>query len=174
MKGILNLQKFIREIPDFPKQGILFRDINPLLQDAEAWSLTIELMADQIREIRPTKIVGIESRGFIFAAALSVKLQTAMALVRKKGKLPSKTERHSYALEYGVDEIEMQVDSLSAHDRVVVVDDVLATGGTMAAAITLCEKIGSNVLAAQVLIELSALNGRKMFSATPCHSLFQY
>jgi adenine phosphoribosyltransferase len=168
-----DLRKLIREVPNFPNPGIQFYDIAPLLQNAEAWAKTIEWMAEQISSLKPTKLAGIESRGFIFAAALSSYLKTGLVLIRKKGKLPWKVQREKYNLEYGLDEIEMHIDAVSKEDRVIVVDDVLATGGTAQAAIQLCKALGSNVIGLQVLLELSRLNGRTKIKDVPLFSLFK-
>lgn len=168
------LERFIREVADFPTKGIRFRDITPLLQSAEAWSEALDRMAEQIQPLNATKLVGIESRGFIFAAALSARLKTGLVLIRKRGKLPWKVERHRYDLEYGSDEIEIHQDAVDRTDRLVVVDDVLATGGTALAAVELCKKFNAQIVGVQVLIELVQLKGRDRFEKIPFFSLFKF
>jgi adenine phosphoribosyltransferase len=169
----MDLKPHIRSIPDFPKPGILFYDISTLLAHPGAWKATVEGLADALRPHRPELLVGIESRGFLVAAPLALTLGCGFAMVRKKGKLPGRTVAHSYALEYGTDTIEIQADTVGKGRRVVVLDDVLATGGTLAAAITLLRKTGADVRAAACIIELSALEGRKRLDL-PFESLVQY
>jgi len=156
----LDLKQHIRSIPDFPKPGILFYDISTLLAHAAAWRQTIDQLAEVIRPHKPDLIAGIESRGFLCAAPLALALGTGFVMLRKKGKLPGATVRHTYALEYGTDTIEIQNDAIAPGQRVVLVDDLLATGGTIAAAITLLRQVGATVPAAACIIELSFLNGR--------------
>ena len=163
----------IRQIPDFPKPGILFYDISTLLAHPKAWHTTIERLADLIRPHKPDVLAGIESRGFLLAAPLAVALGTGFVMLRKQGKLPGITVRHTYALEYGTDTIEIQADAIDKGKRVVLVDDLLATGGTMAAAITLLEQVGAVVPSAACIIELTFLEGRKRLSA-PVEALLQY
>src|SRR5712675_1840442 len=157
----MNLKDHIRSIPDFPKPGILFYDISTLLAHAKAWHETIERMAASIRPYKPDVLAGIESRGFLLAAPLALALGTGFVMMRKQGKLPGTTVRHTYALEYGTDTIELQADAFKKGSRVVLVDDLLATGGTMAAAVTLLEQVGAVVPAAACVIELTFLEGRK-------------
>ncbi len=156
----MDLKAHIRGIPDFPKPGILFYDIATLLRDADAWQVAMGRMARAVRKHQPDLIAGIESRGFLIAAPLALKLGCGFIMVRKPRKLPGPTIGHDYALEYGTDRIEIQEDAVQPGQRVVVVDDLLATGGTMAAAITLLRKVGAEVPAAAALIELTFLNGR--------------
>jgi adenine phosphoribosyltransferase len=156
----MDLKEHIRGIPDFPKPGILFYDISTLLRDADAWQVAMGRMARAVRVHQPDLIAGIESRGFLVAAPLALKLGCGFIMVRKKGKLPGRTIAYDYALEYGTDRIEVQEDAVQPGQRVVVVDDLLATGGTMAAAITLLRNVGAAVPAAAALIELTFLNGR--------------
>ncbi|MGE4012499.1 MAG: adenine phosphoribosyltransferase, partial [Alphaproteobacteria bacterium] len=137
----MNLKAHIREIPDFPKPGILFYDISTLLAHKDAWRETVRRMADAVAPHKPDLLAGIESRGFLAAAPLALELGCGFIMVRKKGKLPGKTIRHSYALEYGTDTIEIQEGAIEPGQRVVVIDDLLATGGTMAAAIELLKKV---------------------------------
>jgi adenine phosphoribosyltransferase len=156
----MDLKPHIRSIPDFPKPGILFYDISTLLAHPGAWKATVEGLADAMRPHRPELLVGIESRGFLVAAPLALALGCGFAMVRKKGKLPGRIVSHSYALEYGTDTIEMQEDAIASGQRVAVVDDLLATGGTFRAAIDLVRSRGGNVVAAACIIELEFLNGR--------------
>jgi adenine phosphoribosyltransferase len=169
----IDLKKHIRSIPDFPKPGILFYDISTLLAHAKAWHATIEQMAEVVRGYKPDIVAGIESRGFLLAAPLALALGTGFVMLRKQGKLPGITVRHTYALEYGTDTIEIQADAVSKGTRVVLVDDLLATGGTMAAAVTLLEQVGAVVPAAACIIELAFLEGRKRLSL-PVEALLQY
>jgi adenine phosphoribosyltransferase len=161
----MDLKAHIRSIPDFPKPGILFYDISTLLAHPQAWRATIERLADAIRGQQPDLLVGIESRGFLVAAPLAYALGSGFAMVRKKGKLPGKTVRFTYDLEYGTDTIEIQEDAIAPGQRVIVVDDLIATGGTTEAAIKLVRQQGGNVVGAACIIELSFLNGRSRISA---------
>jgi len=156
----IDLKDHIRSIPDFPKPGILFYDISTLLAHPAAWRATIERLAEAIRPQQPDLLVGIESRGFLVAAPLAYALGSGFAMVRKKGKLPGKTVRFTYDLEYGSDTIEIQEDAIGAGQRVIVIDDLIATGGTTEAAINLISQRGGTVVGAACIIELSFLNGR--------------
>ena len=169
----MNLKDHIRSIPDFPKPGILFYDISTLLANAKAWHETIERIADAVRPHKPDVLAGIESRGFLLAAPLALALGTGFVMLRKQGKLPGITVRHTYALEYGTDTIEIQGDAFERGKRVVLVDDLLATGGTMAAAVTLLESVGAVVPVAACIIELTFLEGRKRLRV-PVETLLQY
>jgi adenine phosphoribosyltransferase len=173
MNKDIDLKKHIRSIPDFPKPGILFYDISTLLAHAKAWHATIERLADAIRPYKPDVLAGIESRGFLLAAPLALALGTGFVMLRKQGKLPGTTVRHTYALEYGTDTIEIQQDAIKKGVRVVLVDDLLATGGTMAAAVTLLEQVGGIVPAAACVIELTFLDGRKRLKI-PIETLLKY
>ena len=173
MSEKMNLRDHIRSIPDFPKPGILFYDISTLLANAKAWHETIEQIADAVRPHKPDLLAGIESRGFLLAAPLALALGTGFVMLRKQGKLPGITVRHTYALEYGTDTIEVQADAIDKGKRVVLVDDLLATGGTMAAAITLLKQVGAVVPSAACIIELTFLEGRKRLSV-PVEALLQY
>jgi adenine phosphoribosyltransferase len=157
----MDLKEHIRSIPDFPTPGILFYDISTLLAHPQAWRATVERLAEAVRPHRPDLLVGIESRGFLVAAPLAYALGCGFAMVRKKGKLPGRTVRFTYDLEYGSDTIEMQEDALAPGQRVVVLDDLVATGGTMQAAISLVRQQGGLVAAAACIIELSFLEGRR-------------
>lgn len=156
----MDLKAHIRSIPDFPKPGILFYDISTLLAHPLAWRHTVERLAAALRPHGPQLLVGIESRGFLVAAPLAYALGCGFAMVRKRGKLPGRTVRYTYDLEYGSDTIEMQEDAIAAGRRVVVVDDLIATGGTMQAAITLARLQGGVVVGAACIIELGFLHGR--------------
>jgi len=156
----MDLKQHIRTIPDFPKPGILFYDISTLLAHPPAWRATIEGIAEALRPRQPDLLVGIESRGFLVAAPLAYELRCGFAMVRKQGKLPGRTVRFTYDLEYGSDTIEIQEDAIAPGQRVVVVDDLLATGGTMRATIDLIRQRGGSVAAAGCIIELSFLGGR--------------
>src|SRR5271156_6779469 len=155
------LTKLIRDIPDFPKPGILFRDITPLLADPSGLALSIELMANPFRGKNIDIVIGAESRGFIFGTAVACCLSAGFGLVRKPGKLPHKKVSMSYDLEYGKDTLEMHSDAVVRGQRVLVVDDVLATGGTMKACCDLVKQLGGDIVGVAVLTELSALNGRE-------------
>ena len=156
----IDLKDHIRSIPDFPKPGILFYDISTLLAHPKAWQATVERMADSVRPQRPDLLIGIESRGFLVAAPLAYALGCGFAMARKKGKLPGKIVRFTYDLEYGSDTIEIQEDAIAPGQRVVVVDDLIATGGTTEAAISLVTQRGGTVVGAACIIELTFLNGR--------------
>jgi adenine phosphoribosyltransferase len=173
MADPIDLRKHIRSIPDFPKPGILFYDISTLLAHPKAWHATIERMAETVKAYKPDVLAGIESRGFLLAAPLAIALGTGFVMLRKKGKLPGITVRHTYALEYGTDTIEIQADAVDKGKRVVLVDDLLATGGTMAAAVTLLEQVGAVVPAAACIIELTFLEGRKKLPV-PVEALLKY
>ena len=169
----MNLKDHIRGIPDFPKPGILFYDISTLLRDADAWGVAMGRMARAVRTHQPDLIAGIESRGFLMAAPLALKLGCGFIMLRKRGKLPGATIGHDYALEYGTDRIEIQADAVKPGQRVVVVDDLLATGGTMAAGISLLRQVGAVVPAAAALIELTFLGGRQKLDV-PVKTLVAY
>jgi adenine phosphoribosyltransferase len=169
----MDLKEHIRGIPDFPKPGILFYDISTLLRHADAWQVAMGRLAKKVRAYQPDLLAGVESRGFLLAAPLALKLGCGFIMLRKRGKLPGPTISYDYALEYGMDRIEVQADAVEPGMRVVVVDDLLATGGTMAAGIALLRKLGAEVPAAAALIELSFLNGRDKFDAQ-FESLVQY
>ena len=169
----MNLKDHIRSIPDFPKPGILFYDISTLLQHADAWSATVDRLADEIAPYKPDRLIGIESRGFLVAAPLALKLGIGFTMVRKKNKLPGKTISFTYDLEYGSDTIEIQADALEKGQRVVLMDDLLATGGTAAAAVELLQSVGADVAAAAFIIELNFLAGRDKLDV-PVHSLIGY
>jgi adenine phosphoribosyltransferase len=169
----MDIRDHIRSIPDFPKPGILFYDISTLLANADAWSVAMGRLAKSISRHQPDLLAGIESRGFLVAAPLALKLGTGFIMVRKRGKLPGKTIPYEYALEYGSDVIEIQADSVHPGQRVVVLDDLLATGGTLKAAISLFRSVGAQVVGAACIIELTFLNGRAQIDV-PFTSLVAY
>lgn len=170
---IMDLKDHIRSIPDFPKPGILFYDISTVLRNADAWQVAMGRLANCVRLYNPTVLAGVESRGFLLAAPLALKLGCGFVMLRKPGKLPGATVGLDYALEYGTDRIEIQADAVAKGARVVVVDDLLATGGTMAAGIQLLKNVGAEVVAAAVMIELTFLNGRDRLDV-PVEALVQY
>ena len=155
----MNLNNYIRDIPDFPKKGIIFKDITPLLKNKEAYNYTIEEFKKRIIEKKIDYIIGIESRGFILGAALAQSLNCGFIPIRKKGKLPFKVISETYDLEYGKDTLEMHIDALKANNNVVLIDDVLATGGTISASLKMLETYKVNIIECQFLIEIQALKG---------------
>ncbi len=169
----MDLKDHIRGIPDFPKPGILFYDVSTLLRHPDAWQVAMGRLANTVRAYHPQLLAGVESRGFLLAAPLALKLGCGFVMLRKRGKLPGEVIGLDYALEYGTDRIEIQADAIAPGTRVVVVDDLLATGGTMAAGIALLRKVGADVPAAVALIELSFLGGRAKldvpFEALVCY-----
>jgi adenine phosphoribosyltransferase len=170
----VDLKALIRSLPDFPKAGILFRDITPLLADAAAFKEAVRLMAAPYRKGDVDLVIGAESRGFIFAAAVALELGAGFVPVRKKGKLPAAVVSATYDLEYGTDTLEMHTDALAPGARVVMVDDLLATGGTMAACCEMVAKAGGRILGVEFLIELSFLKGREKLKGYPVRSQIIY
>jgi adenine phosphoribosyltransferase len=168
------LKTKIRDIPDFPKQGVIFKDITPLLGDPQAFNMVVNLLADRYIGQHIDRVVGVEARGFILGAALAYKLNTGLILVRKPGKLPADTLKAAYELEYGIDQLEIHRDALVPGSRVVLVDDVIATGGTIRAALDLIKKLQCEVVELSFLIELCALHGRQRLQGYKVFSLFQY
>ena len=168
------LKKLIREVPDFPKPGILFYDITTVLKDKAGFRRIIEALTEQIRPYHADIVLGIEARGFIFAPALAYNLGAGFVPVRKPKKLPAATERISYELEYGVDTLEIHKDAVKSGARVVIADDLLATGGTSLATVHLAEKLGGNVVAVSFVIELEALKGRERLNGYEVVSLLKY
>jgi adenine phosphoribosyltransferase len=164
----------IRDVPDFPKKGIIFKDITPLLSDRALFRASIDLFLERCRGKKIDKIVGIDARGFLFGSTVAYELGVGFVPIRKRGKLPYKTEIAKYSLEYGEAEMEMHIDAMMRGERVVLVDDLLATGGTSAAAAALIKKVGGELLEAQFLIELEFLNGRKQLEPTPVISFLKY
>jgi len=168
------IERAIRNIPDFPKPGIQFKDITPLLADARLFAACIDLMTRNFQPGTVDAVVGIDARGFIFAAAAALKLQAGFVPVRKKGKLPFETIEQEFSLEYGVATVAMHVDALKPGSRVLLIDDLLATGGTAEAAAALVQKLGARILEISFLIELSFLKGREKLQQYPVSSLVSY
>ncbi|MBI5021027.1 MAG: adenine phosphoribosyltransferase [Ignavibacteriales bacterium] len=169
-----DLRQTIRSIPDFPKKGIVFRDITTLLKDREAFRKSVDILFEKYKSVPIDKVVSVESRGFIFGSALSYKLNAGFVPVRKPKKLPSKTIREEYQLEYGKDALEIHTDAITKGEKVLIVDDLLATGGTIDAACRLVENLGGEIVGLAFLIELNFLNGRNKVKGYPIHSLIQY
>lgn len=168
---MIDLARFVRDVPDFPKPGIVFRDITPLLASPEAFHAAVAAMAEPFRKSGADRVVGIEARGFMFGAALARELGLGFVPVRKPGKLPGRTEKVAYGLEYGSDGLELHADAFAAGESALVVDDVLATGGTAAAAAELVERLGARVAGLSFFIELGALDGRSRLSGRPAHAV---
>jgi adenine phosphoribosyltransferase len=169
----MDLKAHIREVPDFPKPGILFYDVSTLLAHPVAWKATVERLADAIADFKPDVLVGIESRGFLVAAPLAFHMGLGFQMIRKRGKLPGETISYTYDLEYGTDTIEVQKGAIERGTRVVVLDDLLATGGTMAATVHLIEQVGGTVTGGASIMELTFLNGRDRLEI-PFFSLIAY
>ena len=170
----MDLAQYIRDIPDFPRPGILFKDITPLLAEPKAFQTAIDQLYERYRAAPLDAVAAAEARGFLFAAPLSLALVRPLIPLRKPGKLPYLTHSLQYELEYGQAELQVHIDGLSPRARVLVVDDLLATGGTLAAACQLCEKAGGNVASCIVLIELTFLHGRDKLKPYPVHSVLQF
>src|SRR5438034_3431174 len=168
------LRAAVRDVPDFPKKGIVFKDITPILNNPALFRASIDLFLEHCRGKKIDKIVGIDARGFLFGSAVAYELGVGFVPIRKAGKLPYKTEVAKYSLEYGEAEMEMHTDAIAAGERIVLVDDLLATGGTSAAAAALIRKVGGHLLEAQFLIELQFLNGRRELEPTPVVSFLKY
>ena len=164
----------IRNVPDFPKKGILFRDITPLLGDAKALKKAVQLVARQYKDAGIQKVAAVEARGFIFGAAVACELGAGFVPIRKPGKLPYKTKKLSYALEYGTDTVEVHEDAVAPGEKVLMVDDLLATGGTMEACAHLVESLGGKVVGCAFVIELAPLKGREKLTRYPVFSLIQF
>ena len=170
----MDIKMLIRDVPDFPKKGIIFKDITPLLKHPKAFQEVIHRMAEQFKGQKIDSIVAMESRGFILGGALATQMGVSFIPVRKPGKLPWKTLKETYELEYGKDTLEIHEDSIAKGDKILVLDDVLATGGTAAATIRLVERAGGNVIGACFLIHLSFLNGHEKLKTTPIFSILQF
>ncbi len=166
----MDLEKFIRNVPDFPKKGIQFKDITTLINNPEAFNEAVNWMESLFKSEKIDKVVAIESRGFIFGAPLALRLNAGLVLVRKKGKLPAATLSAQYKLEYGTDSLEMHSDLIEEGEKVVIVDDLLATGGTIAATIELLEKLKAEIVGISFLIELDGLNGGEKLKGHPSYS----
>jgi adenine phosphoribosyltransferase len=171
---INDLKAKIRDIPDFPKPGVVFKDITPLLADGQAFRSAFDLLGDRYQDLGVDVVVGVEARGFIIGSALAYKLGAGHVIIRKAGKLPSKTYRAIYQLEYGTDTLEIHEDALHSGSRVLIADDVLATGGTVATAIDLVKKVGGEILELAFLVELTFLKGREKLSDYPIFSVIKY
>lgn len=171
---MLQLTDLIRDVPDFPKPGILFKDITPLLGSPAGLAMAVELMASPYRGQGISKVCGAESRGFIFGTAIAQSLSAGFVPIRKPGKLPATTESISYELEYGKDTLEIHADAVEPGERVLMVDDLLATGGTMKACCELVEKIGGDIVGITVLIELKALKGRTLLGGPEVHAVLNF
>lgn len=172
--SIEKLRAAVRDVPDFPKAGIVFKDITPILGNGKLFRTAIEAFLEQCRGKQIDKIVGIDARGFLFGSAVAYDLGVGFVPLRKKGRLPYKTESAKYSLEYGEAEMELHVDAIERGEKIVLIDDLLATGGTSASAATLIQKVGGILLEAQFLIELEFLQGRKKLESTPVVSFLKY
>jgi len=172
--AVERLKNAVRDVPDFPKEGVVFKDITPILQNAQLFRLAVTVMADRYQRRQVDQIVAIDARGFLFASAAAYVLGCGVSIVRKKGKLPYKTVEASYDLEYGSNTVQMHVDAVKPGQQVVIVDDVLATGGTMKAAIGLVEELGGKVSEAACFIELKFLHGAQRIAPVPVFSVIQY
>jgi adenine phosphoribosyltransferase len=168
------LRSLIRDVPDFPKPGIMFKDITPLLRDPQGLDASVMLLAEPFRDQGVTRVAGIESRGFIFGSCVARILRAGFVPIRKPGKLPWTKRSHEYELEYGKDKIEIHDDALSPGDRVLIIDDVLATGGTLAAAVALVREFDAQLVGAATVIELSFLDGRRKIGDVEFHSIISY
>jgi len=169
-----HLKKTIRDVPDFPKKGILFKDITTLCRDPLAFQRMVDIMGHRYLRQKIDMVVGIEARGFVVGAALAYKLGAGVALARKPGKLPWKTHKASYALEYGKDSLEMHTDAIKKGQRVLIADDLLATGGTASAVVSLVEKLNGKIVECAFIVELNDLRGRKRLKPQKVFSLLQY
>ena len=171
---VKRLQSAVRDVPDFPKKGIMFKDITPVLSDPELFRASIDLFLERCRGKEVDKIVGIDARGFLFGSAVAYELGLGFVPIRKRGKLPYRTDTAKYSQEYGQAEMEMHTDAVTKGERVVLVDDLLATGGTSAAAAALIRNAGADLIEAQFLIELEFLEGRKRLEPTPVTAFLKY
>jgi adenine phosphoribosyltransferase len=172
--SIQRLRAAIRDVPNFPRHGIVFKDITPLLVNGQLFRESIDLFLERCRSLTIDKVVGIDARGFLFGSAVAYALGVGFVPIRKKGKLPFKTASAAYSLEYGDAEMEMHIDSIEPGEKIVLIDDLLATGGTSAAAAALIRKAGAELLEAQFLIELEFLNGRPKLEPTPVVSFLKF
>jgi adenine phosphoribosyltransferase len=168
------LRAGVRDVPDFPKKGIIFKDITPILKDGGLFRASVDLFLEQCRGKKIDKIVGIDARGFLFGSAVAYELGIGFVPLRKKGRLPYKTESAKYSLEYGEAEMELHIDAITPGEQIVLIDDLLATGGTSASATTLINKVGGELVAAIFLIELEFLRGREKLTPTPIISFLKY
>jgi adenine phosphoribosyltransferase len=171
---IARLRKAVRDVPDFPKKGIVFKDITPVLNDGALFRSSIDIFIDHCRGKQIDKIVGIDARGFLFGSAVAYQLGVGFVPLRKKGRLPYKTESAKYSLEYGEAEMELHIDAIKRGEKIVLIDDLLATGGTSASAATLIAKVGGDLIEAIFLIELEFLHGREKLVPTPVTAFLKY
>jgi len=171
---IQKLRAGVRDVPDFPKKGIVFKDITPILKDGTLFRASIDLFLERFRGNRIDKIVGIDARGFLFGSAVAYELGIGFVPLRKKGRLPYKTETAKYSLEYGEAEMELHIDAITRGEQIILIDDLLATGGTSASAATLIKKVGAQLVEAIFLIELEFLHGREKLTPTPVTSFLKY
>lgn len=174
MPTIDELRAAVRDVPDFPKKGIVFKDITPILKDGALFRASIELFLEQLRGRKIDKIVGIDARGFLFGSAVAYALNIGFVPLRKKGRLPYITESAAYTLEYGEAEMELHIDAIEPGEKIALIDDLLATGGTSASAVTLIKKVGGDLIETIFLIELEFLHGRKKLEPTPVVSFLKY
>jgi len=170
----MNIKKFIDEVPNFPKKGVCFKSITPILKNSKAFQFCVQEMIDYAKQIKANKIIGIESRGFIFASVVAHALNLPFVIIRKKGKLPKKCFKQTYNLEYGKAQLEIQEEDIRTKDKILIVDDVLATGGTMHAAIKLIKKTKAKIAGITLLIELKNFNGRNKFKDINIKSLIEF
>ena len=171
---IAKLRKAVRDVPDFPKKGIVFKDITPVLNDGALFRSSIDIFLDRCRGKQIDKIVGIDARGFLFGSAVAYQLGVGFVPLRKKGRLPYQTESAKYSLEYGEAEMELHIDAIRAGEKIVLIDDLLATGGTSASAATLIKKVEGDLIEAIFLIELEFLHGREKLAPTPVTAFLKY
>jgi adenine phosphoribosyltransferase len=171
---IAKLRAAVRDVPDFPKKGIIFKDITPILKDGVLFRASIDVFLEQCQGKKLDKVVGIDARGFVFGSAVAYELGIGFVPLRKKGRLPYKTESAAYTLEYGEAEMELHIDAIMPGEKIVLIDDLLATGGTSASAVTLIKKVGGELIEAIFLIELEFLHGREKLASTPVTSFLKY
>jgi adenine phosphoribosyltransferase len=174
LDAVEKVRAAVRDVPGFPKKGIVFKDITPILKDGDLFRASIDLFLDQCKGKQIEKVVGIDARGFLFGSAVAYELGIGFVPLRKKGRLPYKTESAAYTLEYGEAEMELHIDAIVPGERIVLIDDLLATGGTSASAVTLINKVGGELIEAIFLIELEFLHGRKKLAPTPVSSFLKY
>ncbi len=170
----MDLREYIRDVPDFPKEGIIFKDITTLISNGDAFKYAVDKMIEPFKEESIDRIIGIESRGFLFGGAMAYIIGTGVNIARKPGKLPWKTIREEYSLEYGTNALEIHMDAVKEGEKILIVDDLLATGGTALAVAKLVERLGGSVMGISFLIELTFLNGRKKLEGYKVHSVVEY
>jgi len=170
----MDLREYIRDVPDFPKEGIIFKDITTLISSGDAFKYAVDKMIEPFKEESIDRIIGIESRGFLFGGAMAYILGTGVNIARKPGKLPWKTIREEYSLEYGTNALEIHMDAVKEGEKILIVDDLLATGGTALAVAKLVERLGGSVMGISFLIELTFLNGREKLEGYKVHSVIEY